>query len=224
MCVFLTINIRLCCWAPSFLCRLCSRECCCIVLNWRPDWVQLKTFCFTQTHQETRPYWDPLRSFRLLFQFSPLDMPPALLFSFKLHLLPFIFSLHVSLYALFLFLSSGICLGIEKEGGVLVLSKIRQYLLDMLQLPNRFTPHLGSFLLWSVFSCFFVVSSIALCISLCSLWTSAVHSTSCLCIMCQWPAAVQALGCWLALRFSLITLETSTSEGFLCTPQRCNTF
>lgn len=94
MCIFLTINICLCCWAPSFLCRLCSRECGCNVLNWRPDWVQLRTFCFTQTPQETRPYWDPLRSFQLLFQFSPLDMPPpALLFSFKLHLLPFIFSL-----------------------------------------------------------------------------------------------------------------------------------
>lgn len=40
-----------------------------------------------------------------------------------------------------------------------------------------------------------------------SLWTHAVHSANCLCIMYQWAAA-QTLCSWLALRFSLITLET----------------
>lgn len=131
----------------------------CVLLEPRLDSAE-DCFCFTQTHQETRCYWDTLLSFQFLFEFFRLNTPPLLShslsnftcsLSFSLCMSPFLLSFSlcplVCLRTYFEILPSwlGRCLVvIEMKSGVPVLSKLTQYLLNMLQLPNRFTPHLWS--------------------------------------------------------------------------------
>lgn len=84
----------------------------CVVLEPRLD-SAADCICFTQTHQERDIIEIPCLAFT--FGFLSRRVSPALLFSFKLELFSFIFSLRVTLFVFFLLLSFGICLPIQSE-------------------------------------------------------------------------------------------------------------